>query len=100
MPWPEFRRMLSRTQLVLQPSYTESFNIVVADGIAEGVPAVVSTAIDWLPGRPQADSDDAHAIASVGLDLLHNPSAIHDGQQALRDYVWTGLRKWVDYLER
>ena len=40
--------------LLLQPSYTESFNMVTADGIAEGVPSVVSDAIDWAPGHWKA----------------------------------------------
>ncbi|HVV47334.1 MAG TPA: hypothetical protein VHC72_19120, partial [Bryobacteraceae bacterium] len=40
--WPEFRHTVRHMHLLLQPSYTESFNVVTADGVAEGVPSVVS----------------------------------------------------------
>ena len=45
--WPQFRRTVRHMHLLLQPSYTESFNMVTADGVAEGVASVVSEAIDW-----------------------------------------------------
>src|SRR6185312_13838652 len=44
--WPKFRQTVGNMHLLMQPSYTESFNMVTADGIAEGVPSVVSSAID------------------------------------------------------
>jgi len=34
--WPEFRRSIAHMHLLMQPSFTESFNMVTADGIAEG----------------------------------------------------------------
>lgn len=45
LPWPAFRRLLRTVDLVFQVSYTETFNVVSADAIAEGVPVVVSDAI-------------------------------------------------------
>jgi hypothetical protein len=38
--WPQFRQTVRHMHLLLQPSYTESFNVVTADGVAEGVPSV------------------------------------------------------------
>jgi glycosyltransferase involved in cell wall biosynthesis len=35
--------------VLINCSYTESFNMVTADGIAEGIPSVVSDAICWAP---------------------------------------------------
>lgn len=52
--WPDFRKLVRKMHLLLQPSYTESFNMVTADGVAEGVPSVVSPAIDWAPKYWQA----------------------------------------------
>ena len=96
--WPDFRATVSRMDLMLQPSYTESFNLVTADGVAEGVPSVVSDAIDWCPKRWIACADCAHEIATTAIALLNDPSAPHDGQQALRDYVTRGLKDWHDFL--
>ena len=53
--------------VLLQPSFTESFNVVTADGIAEGVPSVVSDAIDWVPRRWMAKADDPRDVA-MGID--------------------------------
>src|SRR5437764_831216 len=55
--WPKFRQVAGHMHLLLQPSYTESFNMVTADGVAAGVPSVVSEAIDWAPQHWKAKSD-------------------------------------------
>ncbi len=44
--------------------------MVTADGIAEGVPSVVSEAIDWAPRSWKAPVDDANAMARIGRKLL------------------------------
>ena len=64
--WPQFRQSVAHMHLLLQPSYTESFNMVTADGVAEGVPSVVSEAIDWAPQHWKAMTDDVLDIARVG----------------------------------
>ena len=63
--WPRFRTTARHVHLLLQPSYTESFNMVTADGIAEGAPSVVSEAIDWPPDHRKAPIDDVHQMARV-----------------------------------
>lgn len=99
-PWLEFRRFaVRRMDLLLQPSYTESFNGVTADGIAEGVPSVVSPAIDWVPDYWIANPDKAYEIAQSGIYLLYNRSkAEADGYRALCDYNLKGLKAWKDFL--
>jgi hypothetical protein len=56
--WPQFRQSVAHMHLLLQPSYTESFNMITADGVAEGVPSVVSHAIDWTTDQWKAMMDD------------------------------------------
>src|SRR5581483_11630776 len=73
--WPQFRQSVAHMHLLLQPSYTESFNMVTADGVVEGVPSVVSSAIDWVPRDWQADADDALAIGRTGRRLLYDARA-------------------------
>jgi hypothetical protein len=98
-PWPKFRKVVGFMHLLLQPSYTESFNMVTADGVAECVPSVVSNAIDWAPEHWKANVDDVLDIARVGRQLLYDPRAIHDGLNALREYVADGLRSYERYFE-
>ena len=47
--WPQFRATVRHMHLLLQPSYTKTFNVVTADGVAEGVPSVVSAQSSGLP---------------------------------------------------
>lgn len=97
-PWPKFRKTVSHMHLLLQPSYTESFNMVTADGVAEGVASVVSDAIDWAPGDWKANVDDVLDISRVGRRLLYDPRSPQDGFRALETYVADGVRGYKEYL--
>lgn len=96
--WPKFRRVVGHMHLLLQPSYTESFNMVTADGIAEGVASVVSSAIDWVPDYWKADMDNVGSIARVGRHLLADDQAPADGAKALARYDADGLRAYREYF--
>jgi hypothetical protein len=98
--WPQFRQTVATMHLLLQPSYTESFNMVTADGIAEGVVSVVSTAIDWAPDYWKADVDEVVEIARIGRQLVADPKAPADGLACLIDHNQTGLAAWLEYLNR
>lgn len=96
--WPDFRHDAGSMHLLFQPSYTESFNGVTADGIAAGVASVVSDAIDWVPPSWVARADDVEDVARVARALLHDPHAVDAGQAALRRHVDHGARVWESYL--
>jgi hypothetical protein len=96
--WPAFRRTVGHMHLLLQPSYTESFNMVTADGAAEGVASVVSEAIDWAPADWKADVDDVLDIARVGRRLLCDTNAAAEGVSALVDYVAAGVSSYRQYF--
>lgn len=96
--WPKFRKTVAHMHLLLQPSYTESFNMVTADGVAEGVPSVVSNAIDWAPDDWKAKVDHVLDIARVGRRLLYDLRAAQDGFYALQAYVADGLHGYQRYL--
>jgi hypothetical protein len=96
--WPKFRKVVSHMHLLLQPSYTESFNMVTADGIAEGVPSVVSRAIDWAPEHWKADVDDVLDISRAGRQLLNDVRATADGWKALVSFNQLGVNAYRSYL--
>jgi hypothetical protein len=97
--WSQFRLTVSHMDLVVQASFTETFNIVTADAVSEGVPAVVGPAIEWVPESWQADPDDADDIARVGSALLWDTGSAAEGLCALEKYVSEGLCKWLKYLD-
>jgi len=96
--WSPFRSTIRHMHLLLQPSFTESFNNVTADGIAEGVPSAVSRAITWVPDNWKADGDDSSDIAAVGRRLLSDPGAPAAGLNALTAYNNTAFALWVKFL--
>jgi hypothetical protein len=96
--WPSFRKTVGHMHVLLNVSYTESFNMVCADGIGEGVASVVSEAIDWAPQDWQANVDDVGDVARVARRLLHDHQAVLDGQEALKKYVKQGSHAWENYL--
>lgn len=96
--WASFRKTVASMHLLLQPSYTESFNMVTADGVAEGVASVVSSAIDWAPQDWKANVDDVLDIARIGRRLLADPRASDEGRSALQSYVADGLSSYRKYF--
>jgi len=96
--WPQFRQTVRHMHLLLQPSYTESFNVVTADGVAEGVPSVVSHAIDWAPPSWKAEVDDAEDIARKGLKLLGSRRAAKQGLEALKNHNRRAFAQWMNFL--
>lgn len=96
--WTQFIKLVGSMNLLVQASYSESFNIVTADGAAEGIPSVVSSAITWAPDSWKADTDDASDIARVGCGILNDPMAATHGFSALKRHNHKGQQAWLAYL--
>jgi glycosyltransferase involved in cell wall biosynthesis len=97
--WPQFLATVGSMDLLLQPSYTEGFNMVTADGIAQGVASVVSDAIAWAPRNWQASTDCATDIANKAIALLHDPMAVQEGVAALEVHNAMALLSWEKFLK-
>lgn len=100
MNWPKFRSFVGSQHLLLSPSYTESFCNVTADGVVEGVPSVVTSAISWVPRNWQADGDNVDSIANTGIRLLSSRRSARQGWEALEDHNDRARRLWLSYLDR
>lgn len=96
--WPEFRKFVGHMNILLQPSYTETFNNVTADGVAAGTPSVVSDVIDWCPKSWQASTDDSVDIANTARRILGDCNASRDGYRSLRQYVSQGVMVWKRWV--
>lgn len=95
--WNKFITLVQEMDLLMQPSYTESFNLITADGIASGIPSVVSSAIVWAPDEWKADSDSAMDVAGVGVQLLTSKSS-DAGIKALTKSNERGIIYWKSFL--
>ena len=96
--WSAFRQTVRHMDLCMQVSFTETFNIVTADGACEGVPSVVSDAIEWAPNHWKAHVDDAEDIARVGGFLLSDKHEAHEGFRHLEHAQKRAIGIWLGYL--
>lgn len=96
--WPQFVATVGSMDLLLQPSYTEGFNMVTADGISRGVATVVGESISWAPRNWIASTDSASDIANKAVALLRDPSAPEEGAEALINHNDSALASWKRFL--
>jgi glycosyltransferase involved in cell wall biosynthesis len=96
--WHDFIQLIASMDVLMQPSFTESFNMITADGISVGVPSVVSTAINWAPASWVADSDNALSVCSVAIRLLVNSESRGEGYDALKKHNEASLDYWFDFV--
>ncbi|HTS48966.1 MAG TPA: hypothetical protein VMH05_13540 [Bryobacteraceae bacterium] len=82
----------------LDNSFVPAPPLYNADGIAEGVPSVVSHAIDWVPEHWKAMMDNVLDIARVGRYLLTDPYAPQEGREALKEHNSDGIKAWKEFL--
>lgn len=59
-----FLGVIRSMDIISQVSFTETFNIVAADAMYEGVPIIVSDEISWVGDYAHRDPNSAHDIAS------------------------------------
>ena len=97
-PWPRFRSVVRSMDVLISPSFSETFCVVAADGIAEGTPSVVGPAMEWTPRSWQCEPHDPESIMLTAMGLLADPHAVDDGRRYLREYVHNGIDRWIRYL--
>lgn len=68
VPHHEFLKSCAAMDLGLQVSYTETFNIVAADLVSQGVPVITSDQIEWNDERFYADPNCSDDIVRVMED--------------------------------
>lgn len=101
-PWvshAEFQRMVVQMDIVLQVSLTETFNIVLADAVTQGVPIVGSAEIPWLPARYVADPTDYASIVCAMVRALEDgPRGVRKCRQALAADTEKARGLWLGYF--
>jgi glycosyltransferase involved in cell wall biosynthesis len=98
--WDKFIEIIRGMDILLQPSFTESFNMITADGISVGVPSVVSPVITWAPNSWKADPDNALDIAEKAISILVDTVGLNIelGADAVSKHDKIGLAQWFEYL--
>ncbi len=104
-PWlshADFLKLAALMHISMQVSLSESFNIVTADFVTVGVPALTSPAVYWMPSRFMADPTNL-------ADIVDKLGDVHGSEhwwifkdlafRALRKQAATAARIWIDTFE-
>jgi hypothetical protein len=96
----DFLRLISKMDIGLQVSLSESFNIVTADCIVKRVPVIVSEEISWVDDISKVMVDDSKIIAEKIKEFLKHPDrVINKNLRALRRYEIHALETWGEFLK-
>jgi hypothetical protein len=95
-----FLALLGSMDLLMQVSFTETFNIVAADAVSQGVPVVASSEISWLQG-PFADPTSTESMVNV-MEYVwkKRKSLVHQNKIRLFKYSQRAVKVWVNFLTK
>jgi hypothetical protein len=98
MPHDKFLDLIRKMDMVVQVSFTETFNIVAADAANLGVPIVVSKEIPWC-FPIYADPTSTEGIR----ELMNNTWLLRDWleerhREAMREYVMRSRALWLSFF--
>jgi hypothetical protein len=101
MPHAEFKKLIASMDIVMQVSFSETFNIVAADAISQGVLTITSPEIRWSSPACQADPTSSQDIVDTMLtcweekkfDPWWNPNL-----RGLEIYNEESVVTWLQYL--
>lgn len=98
-PHNEFLKIIAETDLSLQVSFTESFNIVSADSVHVGVPLVVSPEIKWLEGSRMAHPTSLFGIGQQIIEALKEAKTdVKKNTKLLNKYNEDAVKVWNHFL--
>jgi hypothetical protein len=104
-PREQFLQLCSQMDIGLQVSFSETFNIVSADYISQGIPVVGSKEVPWLTSdwffehEFRADPTSSRDIANKMLYAYKNPEKnVKQGQKSLTKYTNKTEQIWCKYF--
>jgi hypothetical protein len=100
-PWLrhlEFRALIAEMDALMQVSFSETFNIVAADAVSQGVPVVTSDSIDWISPSFHTDPCDSNAIQKGLERCLKWSNGPWRNIRGLRQYDKESQKLWLHYF--
>jgi len=99
-PGEDFVQLCGRMDIALQVSLSETFNIVGADSISQGVPLVGSSEIPWISGLFTANPTNSNSIHRKLMLAYHFPQInVTLNQRKLTRYTDNTEHIWLKYFD-
>lgn len=100
-PRKEFLDLCSTMDIGMQVSFSETFNIVGADFISQGVPLICSNEIPWINKKFKADPTSSNEICKALIEACINPKRnVSKNQKALTTYSEVTENIWLQYFDK
>jgi hypothetical protein len=100
VPREDFLKICADMDMGLQCNFSETFNIVSADLISQGVPIIGSKEIPWSSCMFNADPTDSNNIADIMLRTYHYPNInVWKNQRNLDKYTKESKKIWINYFK-
>lgn len=98
----QFLKLVSKMDICMQVSFSESFNIVTADAVSQNIPVVVGEEVSWIPKFFRANPTKICDIIKK-LNRLYHISffrmiSITWNKWALGVYNWNAKCIWLNFL--
>jgi hypothetical protein len=99
-PRAEFLELCGKMDMGLQVSFSETFNIVSADLLAEGVPIVGSSEIPWMSWLYTARATETKEIVKALQRAYYLPQVnVWLNRANLKAYAYKTQQIWVNYFK-
>lgn len=99
-PREDFLEVCSQVDIGMQVSFSETFNIVAADLISQGIPIVTSKEIPWSSHWFNCDPNDSESIYKALLKVYAYPKLnVSYNSKNLISYTNTTRKIWLKYFK-
>lgn len=96
----KFIELCSQMDIGLQCSFSETFNIVAADLVSQGIPVITSREISWSAEDFMANPVDSLSILDILRKTYRNPELnVILNKYFLRKYIQESKTIWNDYFK-
>ena len=96
----DFLNLIRDMDIVSQVSFTETFNIVAADAMYQGVPIIVSDEISWVGDYahrdPNSASDIARGYRSIYTEWCRRNSLLQKQRRDMENFSNNALFIWLE----
>ena len=100
-PREEFLKLCATMDIGMQVSFSETFNIVGADFISQGVPLICSNEIPWIDKEFRADPTSSSEICKALIETCIDPKInVTQNQMALLEYSKLTEHIWFSYFDK
>jgi len=98
MAHPDFLAVIDEMDLCMQVSFTETFNIVTADAVSQGIPVVVSSEMPWVHGPYAEPTSTISMVDTIKTVLSNRWYLVEKNREGLQSYSSRSKVRWGNYL--